>query len=295
MAQPALAERCRAVALAQGERPECANGLKRRVMGLLDTDPGAFSDLLLRTELQLGPVLRAIMGDHAFLDSWHSFTLYPEAPKAGTPPYRATWRGNLEDFDDDELLRARLRRNANSHTRLLLFDSVCARADSATIVRLSWRVVGVFECVDATVAGGGLWRRKPRLTWEQVRAAWAHDAHHDGVFPSVQTIWMLSEFNGANGGTRLLRDTWRERRQPRREDRPRFVANCIPATGEPGDVLVYVGQTWHSEGVNTTQVSAVQSAAAHHHSVSVHKTEFWSFEPIPSNFLLRSAVLFGHF
>jgi hypothetical protein len=81
MAQPALAERCRAVALAQGERPEYAYGLKRRVMGLLDTDPGAFSDLLLRTELQLGPVLRAIMGDHAFLDSWHSFTLYPEAPK----------------------------------------------------------------------------------------------------------------------------------------------------------------------------------------------------------------------
>ena len=130
--------------------------------------------------------------------------------------------------------------------------------DAGLDVRLSWpHVSGDFECVDITAPGGGLWSRKPRLTQEQVRAAWAHDVHHDGAFPSVQTIWMLSEFNGANGGTRLLRDTWRERRQPRREDRPRFVANCIPATGEPGDVLVYVGQTWHSEGVNTTQIERV--------------------------------------
>ena len=106
MAQPALAERCRAVALAQGERLEYANGLKRRVMGLLDADPTAFSDLLLRTYLQLGPVLRAIMGDRTFLNSWHSFTLYPEKREAGKPPYQASRRDKLEDFDDDELRRA---------------------------------------------------------------------------------------------------------------------------------------------------------------------------------------------
>ena len=101
---------------------------------------------------------------------------------------------------------------------------------------------------------GGMWRRKPRLSPEQVSGAWAHDAHHDRPFPSMQTIHMLSEFNGANGGTRLLRDSWRERRQPRpdSDDTERFASECIPATGRPGDCLVYVGQTWHSEGVNTT-------------------------------------------
>ena len=116
-------------------------------------------------------------------------------------------------------------------------------------------VPGAFECVNVSAAAGGLWRRKPRVSQEQIRAAWAHDCHHDGPFPSLQTIWMLSEFNGANGGTRLLRDTWRERRQPQQKDQSRFVEDSIPATGEPGDVLVYVGQTWHSEGVNTTRVS----------------------------------------
>jgi ectoine hydroxylase-related dioxygenase (phytanoyl-CoA dioxygenase family) len=115
-------------------------------------------------------------------------------------------------------------------------------------------LAGVFECVDESAPGGGLWRRRPRLSEQQVRDAWAHDAHHDGLYPSMQTIWMLSKFDGANGGTRLLKDTWRERRQPGSEDKARFVEGCIPATGEPGDVLVYVGQTWHSEGVNTTEV-----------------------------------------
>jgi hypothetical protein len=117
--------------LAQGERLEYANGLKRRVMGLLDADPGAFSELLLRTYLQLGPVLRAIMGDRAFLNSWHSFTLYPEERGAGKPPYRATRRDNLDDFDDDELRRAPKPQSQFAHetSLTLILKLACALAD----------------------------------------------------------------------------------------------------------------------------------------------------------------------
>jgi hypothetical protein len=106
---PALAEHCRTVALTQGEQPGYENGLKRRVMGLLDADPEAFSEVLLRTEAALGPVLRAIMGERAFLDSWHSFTLYPERREPGKPPYRAARRSTLNDFEDDELRREQTR------------------------------------------------------------------------------------------------------------------------------------------------------------------------------------------
>ena len=68
---PALVERCRAVCLAQAEQPAYANGLKRRIMGLLDADTDAFSELLLETDRQLGPVLRAMMGERSFLNSFH--------------------------------------------------------------------------------------------------------------------------------------------------------------------------------------------------------------------------------
>ena len=215
---PTLAEHCRTVALARGELPPYENGLKRRVMGLMDLDPEAFSSVLLETETQLGPVLRTVMGDGAFLNSYHSFSLYPERPAAGTAPYRSSSAAQLSDFGPEELRRD-------------------------------------FQCVDESAPGGGLWRRRPRLSPQQVYDAWAHDAHHDRTFPSIQTIWMLSEFNGLNGGTRLLKDTWRERRQPKpsSDDTERFASECIPVTGEPGDVLVYVGQTWHAEGVNVTE------------------------------------------
>jgi hypothetical protein len=121
---PALAEHCRTVALTQGEQPEYENGLKRRVMGLLDADPEAFSDVLLRTETALGPVLRAIMGGRAFLNSWHSFTLYPERREPGKPPYRAAKRSTLNDFEDDELRREQtsssIRKSASADTKFLL-------------------------------------------------------------------------------------------------------------------------------------------------------------------------------
>ena len=75
-------------------------------MGLLDADPVAFSQLLSQTYTQLGPVLHGVMGDHFFLNSWHSFTLYPEEREVGEPPYRAARRDTLSDFGDEELQRA---------------------------------------------------------------------------------------------------------------------------------------------------------------------------------------------
>jgi ectoine hydroxylase-related dioxygenase (phytanoyl-CoA dioxygenase family) len=87
----------------------------------------------------------------------------------------------------------------------------------------------------------------------------------------VQTIWFLSELDHENGGTRILPSSALWKRVPRRPrghtlvqlgeeelaaqsamDEERFAKESIPATGAPGDMLVYIGQSWHTAGVNIT-------------------------------------------
>ena len=77
--------------------------------------------------------------------------------------------------------------------------------------------------------------------------------HFDGVFGRIS--W------GKTGGTRILPSSALWRRTPRRPqghtmetldeqimaqqkemDEEKFAAESIPATGEPGDMLVYIGQ-----------------------------------------------------
>jgi hypothetical protein len=82
--------------------------------------------------------------------------------------------------------------------------------------------------------------------------------HLDGQEPfTVQTIWFMSELDHENGGTRILPSSALWRRTPRRPqghtlevldeqivaqqkemDEEKFAQESIPATGEPGDMLV---------------------------------------------------------
>jgi hypothetical protein len=80
----------------------------------------------------------------------------------------------------------------------------------------------------------------------------------------VQALWMLSEFTAANGATRLLPRSHQLRtgcgdyRMPRRcnsADYRLFEAGCVVIEGQPGDLLLYLGQVWHTIGVNQTQRS----------------------------------------
>jgi len=82
----------------------------------------------------------------------------------------------------------------------------------------------------------------------------------------------MSELDHENGGTRILPSSALWRRTPRRPqghtletldeqimaqqkemDEEKFAAESIPATGEPGDMLVYIGQSWHTAGANITE------------------------------------------
>eukprot|EP01051_Picozoa_sp_SAG22_P012409 SAG22_NODE_1288_length_4868_cov_5.920109_3_plen_298_part_00 len=85
--------------------------------------------------------------------------------------------------------------------------------------------------------------------------------HLDGKEPyTVQTIWMLEDFSAENGGTHVLPRSHLKHHKPgngpdttQEEDVAEFIADSIPATGEAGDVLVYIGQTWHTAGTNVLE------------------------------------------
>jgi hypothetical protein len=75
---------------------------------------------------------------------------------------------------------------------------------------------------------------------------------------TLQLLWMLDDFTTTNGGTLLVPGSHAWRRLPSRvrgapeseEDFSLFKREAVAMTGKAGDLLVYVGQSWHSIGVN---------------------------------------------
>jgi len=74
-------------------------------------------------------------------------------------------------------------------------------------------------------------------------------------FPyTLQLIWMLSPFTARSGSTliypgshinrTLLKDRWDPAYYKQ------FMDNAVQVTGQPGDLILYVGQAWHLWGVN---------------------------------------------
>jgi len=65
---------------------------------------------------------------------------------------------------------------------------------------------------------------------------------------SVQVIWMVDDFTEDNGGTLIVPGSYAYKTQP-------FIdsnTNIFQITGKRGTVILYVGNTWHSAGYNTT-------------------------------------------
>lgn len=62
------------------------------------------------------------------------------------------------------------------------------------------------------------------------------------------SMWALTDFTAANGGTWVVPGSHRFDREPKRGDQARAFAVEMPA----GSVLVFHGSLWHSGGVNTT-------------------------------------------
>jgi ectoine hydroxylase-related dioxygenase (phytanoyl-CoA dioxygenase family) len=68
--------------------------------------------------------------------------------------------------------------------------------------------------------------------------------------PLVANImWMLDDFTGENGATRVVPGSHRARRHPEAIDR----SAAVPATGPAGTALVFDGRLWHGTGRNLTE------------------------------------------
>jgi ectoine hydroxylase-related dioxygenase (phytanoyl-CoA dioxygenase family) len=68
---------------------------------------------------------------------------------------------------------------------------------------------------------------------------------------SLQTVWMLDEFHGGNGATRVARGSHLTLRRPPTGD---TVENDVVAVleGPPGSLAVWLSQTWHRHGENSS-------------------------------------------
>jgi ectoine hydroxylase-related dioxygenase (phytanoyl-CoA dioxygenase family) len=66
-------------------------------------------------------------------------------------------------------------------------------------------------------------------------------------------LWALTDFDRANGATRLVPGSQAAARIPRRGESPEFVSAEMPA----GSVLVYHGSLWHAGGANLSDARRV--------------------------------------
>jgi ectoine hydroxylase-related dioxygenase (phytanoyl-CoA dioxygenase family) len=113
--------------------------------------------------------------------------------------------------------------------------------------------------------------------------------HRDiGIYPiaspcpplTVATMWALSDFTRANGGTRLVPGShlWPNERVPEPEE---VVATEMPA----GSVLIYTGNTIHGGGAN--QSDAPRSGVALHYNLGWLRQEENQYMAVPPELALR--------
>lgn len=65
---------------------------------------------------------------------------------------------------------------------------------------------------------------------------------------SIQTVWMLTDFTVENGASRVVRGSHRSRRKPDHPERDEEFA----LTGAAGSVAIWLSQTWHRHGPNSS-------------------------------------------
>jgi ectoine hydroxylase-related dioxygenase (phytanoyl-CoA dioxygenase family) len=79
-----------------------------------------------------------------------------------------------------------------------------------------------------------------------------HPVGFNGSFPmNAQVSVILDPFTKESGATAYMPGSQKQLRYPTPEDR--FFENCEQMTGEPGDVVLFYGVTWHCAMPNTSQ------------------------------------------
>jgi ectoine hydroxylase-related dioxygenase (phytanoyl-CoA dioxygenase family) len=72
-------------------------------------------------------------------------------------------------------------------------------------------------------------------------------------------LWALTDFDHANGATRLVRGSHRRDRRPAKGEREEYVEAEMPA----GSVLLYDGSLWHGGGANVSDERRVGIVVNH--------------------------------
>ena len=128
------------------------------------------------------------------------------------------------------------------------------------------RIVGALEvifgpwlrisCTDAVVNQPGNERGYWHADWpyNQTNASNVRAPYPD-VMMHASSLWMLTDFSPANGGTLLLPGTHRKDRNPATGDIPGFDNEApqpdeINAQGRAGSVLLYDSRQWHAVAPN---------------------------------------------
>lgn len=70
---------------------------------------------------------------------------------------------------------------------------------------------------------------------------------------AIQTVWMLDDFTAANGATHVVRGSHLTRRKPPKGKGP--LENEVVLEGPAGSLAIWLSQTWHRHGANSTDAA----------------------------------------
>jgi ectoine hydroxylase-related dioxygenase (phytanoyl-CoA dioxygenase family) len=158
------------------------------------------------------------------------------------------------------------------------------------------------SCADATVNHPGNERGYWHADWpfNQTNASNVRAPYQDAMM-HLSSIWMLTDFSAANGGTLLLPGSHRKDHNPSKGDVPGFDQEGpdpseVHATGKAGSVLLYDSRQWHAVAPNRSDADRVALIVRYapwwlnlnptqigtpEHAAMVVETEGKSYEEVP--------------
>jgi hypothetical protein len=232
-----LTDACRARVLERA----CQQGVdgwpgvnSKRVKDPLEWGGAAFTELINLTVENMGDVVEAVLGPAAWLTSFHALVLFPTS---------------IHEISEADELRLRQGSLHNDYP------------------------YGEFkECMDRRLIGGmeGTADGRPVGHGE---AGWQFPSAHrpgHGAPHTLQTIWVLDPFTQERGATMVLPQSHKTGMIPNcgpGEDWNLFCDGALPMLGDAGDLIMYIGATWHTIGINrgsTPRVALLGQWAPHY-------------------------------
>lgn len=218
---------CREELLARAEGQNWDNwpGVKsKRVKDPLEWGGSSFTDLLNQTASTVRPVMEAVLGPSPWLTSFHALVLFPEPALTNRDVERLCQAGLHSDFPYGEF--------KEKMDRALLGPNP---------KQVEGRPMGHGKDGKGWVFPSGF---KPG---------------ERGAPHTIQTIWILDLFTPERGATQLLPGSCHWQSVPNCGPGPdwdRFSQSAVPQTGVSGDILFYIGATWHTIAVNRARGAA---------------------------------------